>query len=274
MSALSSSASPTCGLTGFRFHWRDENDNEDEDVDKGGHNYDDYGENGGEWTTMLSQRNSATGQGELTEIQQKNQPTEQNKPLDNEGTRMLHSPKRTHFEAGKTVGASIEAQTLNAAAPPSAQSLSVRTPSTASSDHNGQCSQHERPIPSTSEMTMDTRKQNNTILWVSIPCSNDAVPLKLRSCMTMSSLFDSVLKICGLTKQQDMVLGLRIDLKRGVNYIGTYKSFILKREFSESFEAFLEILDAAPCWKVEGGHCAVAVDVVMAQTNSRNDRYD
>ena len=221
---------------------------------------DDNGEKG---TAKLSQRSSATSEEKFT-TPQEDRLSNKSETQDKEGTRMSHSLEQTHSGSSATAEAANGAQPLSAAGPLSAQSFPLRTPWTVLSIPSGQSPLHEPYIPSTSETTMNAGKQNNTILWVSVPSSNDAVPLKLRSCMTMSSLFDSVLTICSLAEQQDMVLGLRIDFTHWANYIGTNRSLMLKREFSESFEVFLEILDASTCWENQG-RCSVAIDVVMAR---------
>lgn len=112
-------------------------------------------------------------------------------------------------------------------------------------------------------MAIDAIKQKNTALWISIPSSSDAVPLKLRSCMTISSLFDSALTICGLADQQAKVSGLRTRFGWKQN-VDLNKFLMLKREFPDSFEIFLEIINNLPCWGNEDGHCVVTVEVVLA----------
>ena len=73
---------------------------------------------------------------------------------------------------------------------------------------------HSSRIIDTIKMSINAGKQSETTLWISIPSSADAVPVKLRSCMTITALFDTVFKICGLTeqRQQDRVSGLRTSL--------------------------------------------------------------
>ena len=130
---------------------------------------------------------------------------------------------------------------------------------------NGQTSPiRGNSFPYTNKTSIDAKKQSKTTLWILIPSSTDAVPLTLRSCMTMSSLFDSVFKICGIAnqEQQDRVLGLRTtlswmhgDVKRNV---------MLKREFEDSFATFLRLIDTSSCWQQENGGCSIAIEAVMA----------
>lgn len=120
----------------------------------------------------------------------------------------------------------------------------------------------ESPVPSPSNMTIDAKKQSKTILWIFIPSSTDVVPLRLRSCMTMRSLFDSVFKIWGLAEQQqqDTVLGLRTSLRNNV----IEKNLMLMREFEDTFEAFIQIIDGLRCWEQEDGCCSVTIEAVLA----------
>ena len=81
--------------------------------------------------------------------------------------------------------------------------------------------------------------------------------------MTIKSLFDSVLRICDLGEQQVRLSGLRttLDWQQDAD---VKKTLMVKREFEESFEVFLELIDASPCWEEEHGRCVVAVEIVMA----------
>lgn len=135
-----------------------------------------------------------------------------------------------------------------------------------SSDPHGHSStMPEIPVPSPSNMSIDTKKQSETILWISIPSTIDAVPLVLRSCMTMSPLFDAVFRICGLSEQQqqDKVLGLRTTLD-WTGGVGVKKYLMLRRDFEDTFQIFLKVINASPCWEQEGGYCSVAIEVVLA----------
>ena len=126
-------------------------------------------------------------------------------------------------------------------------------------------SAHSGPITDTPKMSINAKKQSETSLWISVPSSAAAIAVKLCSCMTMTALFDAVFQICGLTEQQqqDRVLGLRTSLVRTEN-TGVKKNLMLKREFEDSFETFLEFIDASPGWE-EHGCCFVGIEPVMAE---------
>ena len=182
-------------------------------------------------------------------------------------TQSIQSPKHRYIKSDISTEAASEAKHTNRAGSSSAQSHPFPEPSKIPNPNAQFSSTHATPKPSIPEMSMSTKKQNNTTLWISIPSSIDAVPMTLRSCRTMSSLFHSVFKICGLAEglqqQQDKVLGLRTTLEWTHNLGGVKKYLMLKRDFEDSFDVFLRIIDALPCWEQEGGCCSVAIEVVM-----------
>ena len=186
-------------------------------------------------------------------------------------TQPLQSPKHRHVKSDTSTEAASEAKhTINRAGSSSAQSHPTPEPPEIPNPNAQFSSTHATPKPSIPEMSMSTKKQNNTTLWISIPSSTDAVPMTLRSCMTMSSLFHSVFKICGLAEglqqqqqQHDKVLGLRTTLEWTHDVGGIKKYLMLKRDFEDSFDVFLRIINALPCWEQEGGCCSVAIEVVM-----------
>lgn len=185
-------------------------------------------------------------------------------------TQSLQSPKHRYIKSDTSTKAASEAtHTLNRAGSSSAQSHPSPEPSKILNLNTQSSSTQETPTSSIPGTSMSTKKQNNTTLWISIPSSTDAVPMTLRSCMTMSSLFHSVFKICGLAEgqqqrqQQEKVSGLRTTLQWTHNVGGVKKYLMLKRDFEDSFDVFLRIIDALPCWEQEGGCCSVAIEVVM-----------
>ena len=181
-------------------------------------------------------------------------------------SRSHQSPNHSCLKSDTSAEVAAEAKhTPIIAGSSSAQSDPSSEPSNISNHIKESSSRHEIPNPSIPETSMDTKKQNKTTLWISIPSSTDAVPLTLRSCMTLSSLFHSVYKIYGLAEQhqQDKVLGLRTTLEWTHNVGDVKKYLMLKRDFEDSFDIFLKIIDALPCWEQADGCCSVAIEVVM-----------
>ncbi|CAF9923621.1 MAG: hypothetical protein ALECFALPRED_002506 [Alectoria fallacina] len=157
----------------------------------------------------------------------------------------------------------ISPQLSTAMRSPSPRSSPRPTLSTSSQYHTRfptPTSLNPQPIDSSSPLA--SHKQSRTTLFIAIPLSTDSVPLKLRSCMTLSSLFNSVLAICA-QPGQDTVSGIRATFawkqEKDVD-----RAILLKQDFPDTFEVFLEIIDGAPCWREEGGRCGVAVEVVLA----------
>lgn len=216
-------------------------------------------------TSAIVPCRNATSEEESSKIQRESRPSIQTKSHDKPDTLVPGNPKRRRCEATVTAEAANKLeQPLNVAEPSTAQSSPPPMPLAVSPNPDGQSSaMHESPLPSTPGMAIDAKKQKNTTLWISVPSSSDAVPLKLRSCMTVSSLFDSALTICGLADKQAKVSGLRTRFGWKQN-VDLNKFLMLKREFPDSFEIFLEIINKLPCWGEEDGHCVVTVEVVLA----------
>lgn len=208
---------------------------------------------------------------------------------DNADTPTIHSPQhQVHTPAdfnhpARPTKRRREASTSNPTNPTSPQpstatrcSQSTRssprpTPSTSSQTHSRpstpttSSTPHSTiPPPSSSSPTpLTPDRQSRTTLFIAIPLSSDTVPLKLRSCMTLSSFFASVLAISAIPGAgQDVVSGIRATFdwkqERDVD-----RAILLKREFPDTFEVFLEIVDGAPCWGTAGGRCGVGVEVVL-----------
>lgn len=152
---------------------------------------------------------------------------------------------------------------LSAAMPsPSTRSSPQPTPSTSSHDPSRfPTPTSSNPHSSSSSSPLAPHKQSRTTLFIAIPLSTDTVPLKLRSCMSLPSLFAAVLAICP-HPGQDAVSGIRatFDWKREGE---VDRAILLKRDLEDTFEVLLEIVDGAPCWREEGGRCGVAVEVVL-----------
>ena len=89
------------------------------------------------------------------------------------------------------------------------------------------------------------------------------VPLRLLTCMTMSTLFGSVIAASGHREDEEPIKCLMaiFDWK---DESDVYKTIFVDKGTEGSFEIFLEIIDEAPCWKDDGGKCGVAIEVVRA----------
>lgn len=104
-------------------------------------------------------------------------------------------------------------------------------------------------------------KQANTNLCFFLPPGNDYVPLKLRSCMNMSSFFGAAIEAFELQDQTEEIRALRVmfDPFSGGDQKDTW---LVKKTIPDSFEIFLDVVDQLPVWD-EGGTCRVRVDIIM-----------
>ncbi|MCJ1395234.1 hypothetical protein MMC18_008117 [Xylographa bjoerkii] len=108
-------------------------------------------------------------------------------------------------------------------------------------------------------VTLSAHKQANTTLHVSLDTASSFVPIKLRSCMTISSFFDMVLSACDLEDQGHTISGVEVQYEWIPNM-----RMMIKRKIPDSFAEMLEIVDEAPCWKENGiGRCWVKIRVVL-----------
>lgn len=216
------------------------------------------------FTSAIVPRHNTENKEESSNTQQESRLGTQTKSNNKPETLVSNSPKRRRLCNDTDEAANERGQHHNAAESSSALKSSFSPPLMVSPDLNKYpSSTHERYLPSTPRTSLDAKKQNNTILWILMPSLSELVPLKLRSCMTMASLFDSVLAVCGLTGQQDKVSGLRATIHKLHDTI-VPKPIILKRDLEDSFEVFLDVINAARCWAKEGGHCVVSLKVLMA----------
>lgn len=122
----------------------------------------------------------------------------------------------------------------------------------------------DRPTKPTvfSESILAPHKLNRTVLRISH--AGSFIPLKLRSCPTMSELFIAVLNMCGMINHKDNVEALKATLT-WLRSKDDGRTMLLKEGFEDSFEFFLESIDEAPCWEKEekNGKCIVGIEVVL-----------
>ena len=140
--------------------------------------------------------------------------------------------------------------------------LSISQPST-SQPETSQPETHQTQIQEPSSIpTLATHKQKNAILRATRDSNVIGfVPLRLSACMTMSTLFSSVVAASGHRGEEEPIkcLMATFDWKEESDL---YKTIYINRETEGSFEIFLELIDEAPCWKEEGGKCGIAIEIV------------
>ena len=121
-----------------------------------------------------------------------------------------------------------------------------------------------KPQVPTSLPTLTLYKQTHTTLRATRDSNVIGfVPLRLLSCMTMSTLFSNIIAASGHSEHEEPIKCLMavFDWKDETD---VYKTIYIDKGTEGSFEIFLETIDEAPCWKDEGGKCGVAIEVVRA----------
>ena len=117
----------------------------------------------------------------------------------------------------------------------------------------------------TSMPVVSPYKQIFTTLRVLDSSITGFVPLRLKACMTISTLFSTVIAVIAVSGHQEVQ---EEPIKRLMAVFlwkddtDDYKTINIDKGTEGSFEIFLEIINEAPCWEQEGGKCGVAVKVV------------
>lgn len=86
-------------------------------------------------------------------------------------------------------------------------------------------------------------------------------PLKLRSCDTMQALFHTVRDLCTLDFAQERVNALKVTFP-WMPKNDDSRSMLLREQYEDSFEVFLETVDEAPCWQSEAGKCTIDIEII------------
>ncbi|MCJ1368342.1 hypothetical protein MMC16_007484 [Acarospora aff. strigata] len=111
--------------------------------------------------------------------------------------------------------------------------------------------------------SIDFYKQSHTTLHISLS-TNDygAVPIYLRSCMTIETFFASMLSAWGLEGKDSEVAAVTVKF----DWLKEEGPMIVRREVSDSFQKMLETINEAQVWKdrsVERRRCDVRVKIIL-----------
>ena len=113
--------------------------------------------------------------------------------------------------------------------------------------------------------TLSPYKQSHTTLRIAlIPYPLQAAVQRLRSCMTIATLFTTVIGVSGYKGNREKIFGISatFDCKPEDD---ADKSMVIREEWADSFDLFLEAVDGAESWKGEGGKCGVSVKLLVAE---------
>ena len=115
----------------------------------------------------------------------------------------------------------------------------------------------------TASLAISRYKQEMSTLCFFFPPDEDCVPIKLRSCMTMSALFASAIRAFDLEDQAKKVRALRATFADVPKEYPT-ESLLVKRGLPDTFQIFLEFVERSRVWDDGGkGTCTVKVEVLM-----------
>ena len=147
-----------------------------------------------------------------------------------------------------------------------ATSLAVRQaiPSTLANPAKVSEASHYEP-PTLDANTLSPYKQAHTTLRiVLVPYPQQSAKHRLRSCMTMATFFSTVVGVSGYKGDKDRIFGITatFDCKPDDD---ADKSMVIREEWQDSFDVFLETVDGAESWTEEGGKCGVAVSLLLTE---------
>ncbi|KAL9132740.1 MAG: hypothetical protein Q9175_006082 [Cornicularia normoerica] len=138
-----------------------------------------------------------------------------------------------------------------------------RTFPTDSANLTTQGSNHEPPT--FDAQTLSPYKQSHTTLRIAlIPYPLQSVIQRLRSCMTMTTFFSNVVGVSGYTGDKDHIFGIMATFDCKSNDDAD-KSMVIREEWQDSFDVFLETVDGAESWTEDGGKCGVAVKLLLTE---------
>ena len=113
--------------------------------------------------------------------------------------------------------------------------------------------------------TLSPYKQSHTTLRIAlIPYPLQSAVQRLRSCMTIATFFTTVIGVSGYKGSREKIFGISatFDCKPDDD---ADKSMVIREEWVDSFELFLETVDGAESWTGDGGKCGVSVKLLVAE---------
>ena len=113
--------------------------------------------------------------------------------------------------------------------------------------------------------TLSPYKQSHTTLRIAlVPYPRQSAIQRLRSSMTMATFFSTVTGVSGYKGDKDRIFGITatFDCKPEDD---ADRSMVIREEWPDSFDIFLETVDGAESWTEEGGKCSVAVSLLLTE---------
>ena len=126
-----------------------------------------------------------------------------------------------------------------------------------------QVSKHEDPTLDT--QSLSPYKQCQTTLRIAlVPYPMQSAIQRLRSCMTMATFFSTVIGVSGYKGDKGRIFGITATFDCKLDDDAD-KSMVIREEWPDSFDIFLETVDGAESWTEEGGKCGVAINLLLTE---------
>ena len=117
--------------------------------------------------------------------------------------------------------------------------------------------------PSLETQTLSSYKQAHTTLRIAlVPYPQKSAVQRLRSCMTMTSFFSTVIGVSGYKGDKDHIFGIAATFD-GKPIDDADRNMVIREEWQDSFDIFLETVDGAESWTGEGGKCSLSVRLLL-----------
>ena len=124
-------------------------------------------------------------------------------------------------------------------------------------------SQYDDPPLET--QTLSPYKQAHTTLRIALfPYPQQSAVQRIRSCMTIATFFSTVIGVSGYKGDRDRIFGITatFDCKPDDD---PERSMVIREEWQDSFDIFLETVDGAESWTEDGGKCSLSVGLLLAE---------
>lgn len=113
--------------------------------------------------------------------------------------------------------------------------------------------------------TLSPYKQAHTTLRIAlVPYPQQFAIQRIRSCMTITTFFSTVIGVSGYKGDRDRIFGITatFDCKSDDD---ADRSMVIREEWQDSFDIFLETVDGAESWTEDGGKCGVSVGLLLTE---------
>ena len=119
--------------------------------------------------------------------------------------------------------------------------------------------------PALEPQTLSPYKQAHTTLRIALfPYPQQSAVQRIRSCMTIATFFNTVIGVSGYKGDRDRIFGITatFDCKPDDD---PERNMVIREEWQDSFDIFLETVDGAESWTEDGGKCSLSIGLLLAE---------